>query len=448
MVFIMAELNIRELVVDSLLQIEKEGTFLSSLSQAVLDKYDYIDNRDKAFYKRVLSGTVERKIRIDYILGLFSSTKVNKIKPFVRATLRMSIYQIMWMENVPDSAVCNEAVKLIKKRGFSGLSGFVNGVLRNIARNKNDIKYPDKNKDLIKYLSIFYSCPEWIVEKLIKEIGEETTTKFLEDTLKERPVSVRLRVEGEKKDKLLEDWKNDNVEIIAYKDLTNACMLKGVNGVGSLKGYYSGDFTVMDYGSMMVALAAGIGPGDIVMDLCAAPGGKSIHAADIINSYGSDAKGEVFSFDISEEKCDRIKENLSRLNISNVHVDVHDATILMEDRLNSADVVIVDAPCSGIGVMGHKNDIKYRILKEDIESLSALQKRIIDNAVKYVKVGGKLVFSTCTISKQENEDNRDYILEKYDFSPVKIFDDKDYLKLIPGRDTSDGFFVSVFMRTK
>lgn len=444
----MAEVNIRELVADSLLTMEKEDCFLTKLSQAVLDKYDYLDNRDKAFYKRVLSGTVERKIRIDYILGLFSSTKVNKLKPYVRAVLRMSVYQLLWMESVPDSAVCNEAVKLVKKHGLAGLSGFVNGVLRNISRNQNLIKYPDENKDNIRFLSVYYSCPEWIVKKLIDENGEEDTKLILEDSLNERPVCVRLRAKDDEKTKLIKAWEKAGIIIEEYDDLDCACMLKGVNGVSSLYGYDEGFFTVMDYGSMMVALSAGIGPDDIVMDMCAAPGGKSMHAADIICEYSDNAKGHVYSYDISEEKCDRIRENIERLNIKNITVAVNDATKPIPEKRNFADVVIVDAPCSGIGVMGHKNDIKYRLKPEDIGALADIQKKIIDTAISYVKIGGKLVFSTCTISKAENEDNRQYILDKYPFSQVKIDGDKDYLKLIPGKDKSDGFFVAVFKRDK
>lgn len=440
----MTAVNVRELIADSLLEMEKNGTFLSAMEQAVLDKYDYMDTRDKAFYKRVLSGTIERKIRIDYILGLFSTTKINKMKPFVRAVLRSSVYQLMWMDMVPDSAVCNEAVKLISKRGLSGLRGFVNGVLRNICRNKDNIKYPDKNKDKLSYLSIYYSCPEWIVSKLMEQMDDKTTEAMLEATMNPRPVSVRIRNLDEEK-ALCDIWKKDGIKIEAYPDIKGAYKLRGLDGVNALGGYDEGAFAVQDYGSMMVALSAGIKSGDTIMDLCAAPGGKSLHAADILNSIGGEC-GHVYSYDLTEEKCDRIRENAERLKVSNITVSQHDATEFIPDMEEKADIVIVDAPCSGIGVIGHKSDIKYRLLPEDISALATIQKSILDVAVRYVKPGGKLVYSTCTLTAEENQKQKEYIIDNYPFSIVNRTDGEEDLMLIPGKDDSDGFYVAVFMK--
>lgn len=444
----MAQADVRELVVDSLISIYKEKTFLSVVEKAVLDKYDYYDPRDKAFYKRVLSGTVERKIRIDYILGLFSNTKINKMKPVIYAVLSSSIYQIMWMDSVPDSAVCNEAVKIIEKRGLKGLKGFVNGVLRNICRNKTSIKYPDRTKELTKYLSCIYSCPEWIVDKLRDEIGDEITESMLEASMNEGPVTVRIR-DAENIDNLVNEWTKAGVQVRKCAGIKGAYDLGSVYGVTSLAGYDEGKFTVQNIGSMYVAHLAQIKPGDCIMDVCAAPGGKSIHAADILrhleNKDYSGERGHVYSYDISEDKCDKIRENVDRLNVGNITIKAHDATVFMTDMTGKADVVIVDAPCSGLGVIGHKSDIKYRLLKEDIGSLSKLQRQIIDNAVNYVKPGGILVYSTCTVSKAENTDQKDYILEKYPFSIQKI-DQKEDLQLIPGQNNSDGFYIAVFKK--
>jgi len=444
----MSSVNIRELIAESLVSMEKEGTFLSYTTQSVLDKYNHLDARDKSFYKRVMSGTVERKIRIDYILGLFSSTKINKMKPLIRAVLRSSVYQILWMDNVPDSAVCDEAVKLISKRGLGGLKGFVNGVLRNICRNKDKIEYPDKNKDAVDYYSVVYSCPKWLIEKLICEQGRDICEKILKNTMDEHPISVRLRGTASENEKLINEWISSGVTVNKFDDMEDAYRLRGVDGVKNLPGYDEGLFTVQDYGSMLVSLLAKIQADDVVMDVCAAPGGKSIHAADIISSYGKDAKGCVYSYDLSEEKCDRILENIERLSVKNISVEAHDATVFIPDMEEKADVVIVDAPCSGIGVIGHKSDIKYRLKKEDIASLSEIQKEIISVAVRYVKPGGKLVYSTCTISKEENEMQKEYILRNYPFEAEIVRGGKNDVQLIPGVDPSDGSYIAVFRKEK
>jgi len=446
----MADINIRELVVESLLELDKEEIYLSALEKAVLDKYDYIDSRDKSFYKRLLDGTVEMRIRIDYILGLFSSVKINKMKPYVRMVMRMSIYQIMWMDNVPDSAACNEAVKLVSKRGLGGLKGFVNGVLRNIGRNKDSITYPDPHKDHIKYMSVMYSCPEWIVAKLESERGAEITEKILADSMKEHPLSILLRINGDARANLLKKWSDSGIAITPNEKLEYALFLSNTGSVASLPGYNEGHFIVQDTGSMLVAHMAGIKSGDVVMDVCAAPGGKSIHASDILTESekqnAPQNPGKIYSFDVSPERCDRISENIQRLNITNITVEAHDATVIIPGMSEAADVVIVDAPCSGLGVMGHKNDIKYRIKPEDITSLCNLQRNIIDTAVRYVKPGGRFVYSTCTVSRQENEEQMKYILDKYSFSVVENEDGRECTQLIPGVDASDGFFIVVLER--
>ena len=369
------------------------------------------------------------------------------MKPLIRSVLRSSVYQIMWMDNVPDSAVCNEAVRIVSGKGLKGLKGFVNGVLRNICRNKQNIKYPDKDTEPNKYLSVFYSCPEWIVSKLTEELGMDTAALMLEVSLKEEPVSVRIRAEGEEESRLIKEWKSLGTEAVPYSDIKGAYRLFGVSGVKNLPGFSEGKFIVQSYGSMLVALMAGIFPGAVVMDLCAAPGGKSLHAADLLRNGNGETFGHVYSYDISLKRCESIRENVERLGVSDITVSVWDATVPLPEMEGKADVVIVDAPCSGLGVMGHKSDIKYRIKPEDIASLAKLQRDILDNAVRYVKPGGRLVYSTCTVSREENTLQKEYILENYPFSPVTDENGAEK-QLIPGIDESDGFYIAVFGKDK
>jgi len=442
----MSDVNIRAIAAQSLLDMEKDNIFLSVMENAVLEKYDYIDAKDKAFYKRLMNGTTEERIRIDYILGLFSSTKVNKLKPYIRAVLRMSVYQILWMDSVPDSAVCNEAVKLVKKSSQSGLSGFVNGVLRNISRNKDDIKYPDPKKNWNKYASIYYSCPEWIVARLYREYGKENTASILASSVEESGISVRMR--SANPDKLKKKWEQAGIQVEANDIIDEGCILRNTGAITSIPGFATSEFVVQDTGSMLVAAMAGIRPGDIIMDVCAAPGGKSMHAADILSLLESEThsvqKGHVYSYDISEEKCERIRENIARIGLTNITVQPHDATEFLQDMTGKADVVIVDAPCSGLGVIGHKSDIKYRLLEEDIDSLSNIQKSILDVAVEYVRAGGRLVYSTCTISRKENDEQVKYLQDKYGLKLVDVKDRPNPYQLIPGKHKSDGFYVAVF----
>lgn len=442
------DINIRELAVLSLVEMEKEEVFLSQEMTAVLDKYDYMDARDKAFFKRLLSGTTERKIRIDYILDLFSGTKVKKMKPFIRALLRTGVYQIMWMDSVPDSAVCNESVKLAVKHKFAGLKGFVNGVLRNICRNKDKIEYPDASVDFIKYMSVFYSCPEWIVRQMDEEYGREATENYLKASMEEKPVSVRLRCPGSQADNLIKEWMQAGITVLNNEYTDEGRFLSGVEGVANLYGFDEGLFTVQDTGSMMVAAMAGIKAGDIIMDVCAAPGGKSMHAADILCRLEKDteAKGHVYSYDISEDRCEKILDNIERLGIKNVSVKAADATAFIPEMEEKADVVIVDAPCSGLGVIGRKSDIKYRVTPEDIESLHKLQRQILKVAVRYVKPGGKLIYSTCTVTKAENTLQAEFIENELKLHPAKIYGEETALQLLPGRDKSDGFFIAGFTK--
>ena len=439
-------MNIREIVLDMLLELSKSGTYCHLLMRDVLNKYNYLEQRDKAFIKKVTEGVVERKIELDYVINQFSNTKVNKLKPLIREVLRMSIYQILYMEQVPDSAVCNEAVKLVEKRKFYNLKGFVNGVLRNIARNKKSISYED--------ISVKYSMPPYLVERFRKEYDEQTVECILESFLKEKPVSVRMKesLSKEKIAHILEMLKKEGIEVIKHPYLEYAYNLKKIEGLTNVSEFMQGDFTVQDVSSMLVAECAGINEHMTVLDLCAAPGGKSMHVAEKLKGTG-----KVYSFDVSEKKTEYILDNMERLGYANVEVAVNDGTVFNEQLTEKGDVVIADVPCSGIGVIGKKCDIKYRINEEEIQNIVKLQKQIMENAWRYVKKGGTLIYSTCTISKDENQDMVKWIVENTPLSlesldeylPDALRSDetkKGYLQLLPGIHACDGFFIARLKR--
>lgn len=442
-------MNSREIVLDILLELAKGNEYSNILIAAVLEKYDYLDSREKAFIKRVSEGTIERRIQIDYILDQYSKVPVKKMKPLIRELLRMSTYQLLFMEHIPDAAVCNEAVKLAKKRKFQSLQGYVNGVLRSIARGRAEIKYPDKLSAWTEYLSVYYSMPVWLVEHFTAAYGKEACEKILRAYLQRQPVSIRLdeRMSCEEQEALLVQWKQDGVEAVRHPYLPYAVTVQKTDGIRSLDGYESGQFAVQDVSSMLVVEAAGIKAGNTVIDVCAAPGGKALHAATKLRGTG-----QVIACDVTEYKTDKIEENRERLRLPNVSVRVRDARKTDQSLVDKADVLIADVPCSGLGVIGKKQDIKYRIIQESLKEIVRLQKEILQNAVTYVKPGGIMMYSTCTMNPSENEEMVRWICRTFDFEPESMAPympkglqkeaDKGFIQLLPGVHETDGFFLA------
>ena len=415
------------------------------------------DNVEKAFITRLSQGTVEKKITLDYIIDEFSKTKTKKMKPFIRNLLRMSVYQIMYMDSVPDSAVCNEAVKLAKKRGFVNLSGFVNGILRNISRNKDEIKFPDIEKIPEYGLSIKYSIPEWIINRFIRENGYEKTLEMLDSLEKtDEGITVRVNTSKEDKEKAVNLLKEEKVSVKNINLADNMLKISDFGSIDNLKTFKNGIIQPQDVSSALVVQVSGAKEGDICIDMCGAPGGKTIHLADMLKG-----KGQVYTGDLTEKKVGLIKENILRCGFDNVRANVWDATIYNDELYEMADVVIADVPCSGLGVIRHKSDIKYRLKENDIEELAGISRRILDCAVKYIKKGGTLIFSTCTMTKEENADNRKYIMEELNLKPVSITEflsdellnvgenkktaKEGYLKLLLSQE-NDGFFISKYIK--
>lgn len=456
-------MNTRELVLDMLLEMEGTGTYSNVLIRGVLDKYDYLEGQEKAFVKRVTEGTLERRIQIDYVLDAVSSVHVRKMKPLVRCLLRMSVYQILFMNAVPDSAVCNEAVKLAAKRKFQNLKGFVNGVLRNIARNKETMLaeneksigfYPDRDKDGVRYLSVIYSMPEVLVRMWMDDYGIEKTEEMLKAMLKVHPVTVRINenLGIDEKKELLERIQKAGVEVQEHPYLDCAYCLTHLDGVRNVPGYEEGLFAVQDVSSMLSVECADIKEGNLVVDVCAAPGGKSMLAAQKLKGTG-----KVISRDVSEDKVAFIEENIERLALNNIETEVFDATVYDERLEQKADVVLADLPCSGLGILGKKRDIKYNVTDDMLKELPKLQRQILDTVWHYVKPGGVLVYSTCTIHKEENEKMLQWFLANYPFEaenmsrclekvPEKETAKDGYIQLLPGVHETDGFFIARLRR--
>lgn len=449
----MAGINGREAVLDILLELSGQTEYSNVLIAAVLDKYDYLDSREKAFIKRVSEGCIERRIQIDYVLDQYSKTPVIKMKPLIRELLRLSVYQLLFMEHIPDAAVCNEAVKLAKKRGFKPLQGYVNGVLRNIARGRGEIVYPDREKEPDACLSVRYSMPLWLVEHFRESYGTDACEKILAASLERQPVSLRLKegLSAEERTRLFAVWEAAGVTVRQHPYHPCAVTVQGAAGIRKLAGYDEGLFAVQDVSSILAVEAAGITPGDTVIDVCAAPGGKALFAAQKLEK-----SGEVIACDVSAYKTDKIKENRRRLGAENVSVLVQDARMRNESLVGRADVLLADVPCSGLGVIGHKQDIKYRVTRESLEEIQVLQKDIITSVIDYIKPGGTLLYSTCTLNPGENEKMVEWICQTFGLERMSMAEQlpdalrdeakSGMLQLLPGIHETDGFFMAKLMK--
>lgn len=439
--------NTREIILGILLSINRDGEKSHLAIRNTLDKYQYLSRQDRAFIARVCEGTIEQMIYIDYIINQFSSVKVEKMKPVIQNILRSAVYQIRFMDTVPASAACNEAVKLAQKKGFYSLKNFVNGVLRSVSRGIDQVEYPDK-ANLIEYLSVRYSMPEWMVERWINEFGREATEWMLRDFLKTHPMTVRFKTSNIEKQDIIDSLEEQGVTVNQGPYLPYAYEIGDYNYLQSLDAFKKGWIYVQDVSSMLVAEVADPKPGDYVVDLCAAPGGKSLHVSDKMGDFGM-----VEARDLTESKVALIQENIHRLNLINVTAKQADATTYDGGLEAKADIVLADVPCSGMGVIGKKPDIKYNLTELQLEELMILQRKILHNAAAYVKPGGTLIYSTCTIGSQENQKNVEWFVENYPFKlesldpylPEELHSSstkKGYLQLLPGIHKTDGFFLA------
>lgn len=430
--------NTREIALQVIIGVLEKGEYSHLMLKNTLDKYGYLEKQERSFIARLVNGTIERAIELDYIINQFSKTKVPKMKPMIRSILRMSVYQIFYMENVPDNAACNEAVKLAKAHKFQSLSGFVNGVLRNIARQKDEISYPDAKKDQKKYLSVKYSMPEWIVTLFLEQYKLQQVEDIFEGFLCTRPLYVRYT--GTDVKSWIKELEASKITYRKSEKLPYAYMIENVDRVELLPGYFEGDFVVQDLGSMIITDKARIKEGDCVIDVCGAPGGKALHAASIVGE-----SGHISVRDLSENKVSLIEENIDRSGLDNIEAKVWDATVFCESDEEKADVVIADLPCSGLGVISRKSEIKYRMSMDDIVSISLLQRKILSTIYKYVKVGGTLMYSTCTLTQNENQDNVKWFIENFPFELQ--YEETLFPTGEKNVDSTDGFFMARLVRT-
>ena len=464
----MSRLGEREAVLEILTGIRENGTYSHIAVKETLDRCERegMDRRQRAFVKRLTEGVIERRIELDDVLRRYAK-KGARIRPVIRDILRMGIFQILYMDSVPDSAACNEAVKLTKKYGKKENAGFVNGLLRNAVRDKEAGKLAADSAPAggelsgIGELSRKFSMPEWIVSMWQEQLGEEETEKLLEALLKVRPVAIRFddRCSQERREEILAQMSEKGVKAVKGQYLPYCYELTGTDSIQELPGYREGMWTVQDESSMMVAEAAGLAGGETVYDVCAAPGGKAMHCASklLAGSAGGTETGKVHAFDLSKGKTAQILKNVRRMHLPNVVVAQRDALIPVPEEAGKADVLLCDLPCSGLGVIGRKRDIKYHVTPEQLEELAKLQKSILRSAAVYLKEGGVLIYSTCTINKGENGEIAEFIEKEMGLRPDPLapyLPDTvpgirgNQLQLLPHVHGTDGFFLARFVKIK
>lgn len=445
----------RELCYEILYKIHINGELSHIALKNVLDDCDSKKlDINKSFVSSLVNGVNERYLTLLYLISKQAGRPVGKIKPAVRIMLAMGVYQAYYM-SVPESAACNETVKLAVKRGFSGLKGFVNGVLRGMLRNIKDVdEFLDKeleNEGKIKKFSIKYSCPEWLVEHYCKECGEEAAEKILASCFEIKPLTVYGMTSVVSEEELPACFERDNIKVSKIEGVNSAYAILTPCNIASLEAYKKGYIIVQDISSMLATELLPEVKDAEILDVCAAPGGKTAHCADRFIYAGC----RVTARDLTVEKVGKIKETLKRTGLNNVVTEVKDALVHYPDDVGKYDIVVADLPCSGLGVIGRKADIKYKTRPEDVKELAGIQKQILGMVSSYVKTGGYLAYSTCTVAKQENDENSQYIISR-GFEPVSIeerLDDgfKQYLvssnslQLLPNKE-HDGFYISLYKK--
>lgn len=421
----------REIALTVLLDIDRNHTFSNIALNKALRINQFTDKQNRAFVTRLVEGVTERQLLLDYYINRYSKTKVNKLRPQVRIILRMGIYQLLYMDSVPDRAACSEAVRMMKKHGMASLSGYVNGVLRTVVREKegNTLEAPQE-------IWLQYSTPEWLWDFLNETYGRDRAETILSAQYKERGTTIRCNETVTSRRALKERLQEAGIQVEEGHYSQEALIISGYDFIRRVPGYREGAFSVQDESSMCAVEAAGIQPGDRVLDLCAAPGGKSCYAAELLKGTGT-----VISRDLTREKTELIRDNVSRLGLSNITVEEWDATKTDQSFLAQADVVIADVPCSGLGIIGRKNDIKYKMNRENMQTLAQLAREILNQAAAYVKPGGTLLFSTCTINPEENEENARWFTANH--PEYHITAERTFLQ---GVDFCDGFYYAVMKK--
>ena len=441
-------MNAREIAVYVLIDIIEQQSYNNLTLKKALNDNKELSSQDRAFITELVNGTLRNIIFIDYIINSFSNTKTKKMKPLILNILRISVYQIKFMEKIPVSAVCNEAVNFAKKKKFNGLSGFVNGVLRNIARNVDNINLPDEKNNPVDFLATKYSYEKFVIEKWIKQFGYEKTKDICKANILAPKISICVNTNKTNKNELKNMLLKEGMNVEEGKISNNSLYISKTKNIADSSSFKKGLFHIMDESSMLAIEILEPKENETILDICSAPGGKSFYC-----SYITNDKAKIFSRDVHIHKIELMKNTKNRLNIKNITLQLKDATKFYQEDEEIADKLIVDVPCSGFGIVRKKPDIKYNKTEEDIKELVNIQREILKASYKYVKKGGILLYSTCTLFDEENIDNINWFCKNYNFKLCTINHNthiqnmkNGYINILPSMFNTDGFFIAKLER--
>ncbi|TKD71706.1 16S rRNA (cytosine(967)-C(5))-methyltransferase RsmB [Pseudalkalibacillus hwajinpoensis] len=441
--------NVREAALDVIEKINKNQAYSNLLLNETIKKHK-LSRKDTGLLTEIVYGTIQRKQTLDFYLDDFLTNR-KRIQTWVISLLQLSLYQMIYLDRVPDRAIIHEAVEIAKKRGHKGISGMVNGVLRNTQRK--GLRDPEEIEDVAEQISIAKSHPLWLVKRWIDQLGVEATEAMCEENLLAPYVTARVNVSKTSIDQVIKDLEKEGVQAVPGSLSVDAIkVLEGKLLETSV--YKRGDLTIQDESSMLVARALGIEPGQKVLDACAAPGGKSTHIAERLNG-----SGHVNSLDLHAHKVKLIKKQAQRLNLRAIEAETLDSRNVGDRfKANSFDRILVDAPCTGFGVLRRKPDIKWSKQEEDINRITSVQKGILDAQASLLKPGGKLVYSTCTIEETENQEVvKQFLTDHPEFKldetlmnrlPDKVSEycDGGQLQLLPHYFGTDGFYIACLVK--
>ena len=430
----------RDTALKVLVACRTHGAWADAALKAQLAR-DQLSPQDAALCSRMVYGVTQNRLLLDFYLAAYCSQKPDHLQPPLLDILRLGAYQILFLDKVPDRAAVSEAVELAKRSGRGQAAGLVNAVLRKLSQNKNALpSIPDR--DEAKFLSIRYSHPKWLVKRLLELLGREETEAFLAADNTAAPLTVQVNPLKTTQEKLTAELEALGVRVTPHAWVPGCLELSGTGDLTALEPFQAGHFLVQDGAAALAARAAAVTPGQRVLDVCAAPGGKSFGAA-----FAMEDRGEILACDLHENKLKRIQDGARRLGLTSIRTAAADGREFRPEWEAAFDTVLVDAPCSGLGIIRKKPDTRYK-KADDLFTLPVVQQAILDNACRYVKPGGVLVYSTCTILPEENQQVTDAFLAQHrDFSredlplPDQAGQADGQVTLWPHRHDTDGFYI-------
>lgn len=435
--------NARECALSVLVSCRRNGAWADAALKAQLAKTP-LSAQDAALCSRIVYGVMQNELLLNWYLSAYCTQKLDHLQPPLADILRIGAYQILFLDKVPDHAAVSESVELCRTYGRSAASGLVNAVLRKVAQHKSNL--PPLPEGNIARLSIAYSHPQWLVKKLVSLLGVEEADRFLRIDNEAAPMTVQVNPLKTDADALARELAGDGVKAVPHGWVPDCFELSGTGDLTTLTAFYQGRFTVQDAAAKLVTYAAGFEKGQDVLDVCAAPGGKSFAAA-----FAMENEGHILSCDLHENKLRRIREGAQRLGITCIETAAADGRTFREGWAEQFDTVLCDVPCSGLGIIRKKPDIRYKDPSE-LKALPEIQRAILENSTRYVRPGGVLVYSTCTVLPEENENVTDAFLSSH---PEFIYEEfslpngeaaPGYLTLWPQRNGTDGFYLSRMRR--